>query len=75
METIATVEKSSWDTAYPWQVRIKKSEIHGTKGSVLGRWRTKKKASAFAEEFNKAADSWKKTPADAHVTPASDFVF
>jgi len=39
--------------AAPWQVRIEKNEKHGTKGSVLGRWKTKKKAQDFADAFNK----------------------
>lgn len=61
METIATVEKSTRDGPYPWQVRIKKSEAHSTKGGVLGSWKTKKKAEAFAEAFNAAADKWRRT--------------
>ena len=56
MENVAAVEKSAWDTRNPWQVRVKKSEAYNTKGVVLGAWKTRKKAEAFAAAFNEMAN-------------------
>lgn len=50
---LASVYKSNLNTAHPWAVEIKADPSQGIKGGRFGFWSTKKKAQAWADEFNK----------------------
>jgi hypothetical protein len=57
MEVLATVTRSDWTPSSPWIVKIKESKAHRTKACVFpGSWKTKKKAQAFADEFNRLSN-------------------
>ena len=50
---LASVYKSNLNPSQPWAVQIKADSTQGIKGGRFGFWSTKKKAQAWADEFNR----------------------